>query len=75
VRIHSVGSDGPTKGSVVFIVPRSPTSVLADPRRTERLLAQLTGGRVAIREVRPYRPGDPELIAADLAPGIGDSDK
>ena len=75
VRVHSTGADPPTTGSVVFIVPRSPADVLSDPRRTERLLAQLTGSHVSIREVRPYRLGDPELVAADLAPGASDVEK
>jgi hypothetical protein len=75
VRVHSAGSDPPIAGSVVFIVPKSPTAVLADPRATERFLSGITGGRVAIREVRPYRAGSNDPIAKDLAPDLEDADK
>ncbi|KAF4533463.1 hypothetical protein B566_EDAN001192, partial [Ephemera danica] len=75
VRVHSAGSEPPVAGSVVFIVPKSPTAVLADPRATERFLAGLTGGRVVIlanacRSVVvalvTYAPGEPPSVV-DIA--------
>ncbi|XP_059490916.1 cadherin-86C isoform X2 [Neocloeon triangulifer] len=74
VRIKPAIVDASPKGSVVFIVPNSPTKVLSDLRATEKLLMQLTGGKVNIKEVRPFKPGE-TLIAADLAPGASHTDK
>jgi len=74
VRINSGYVDSSPKGSVVFIVPNSPTGVLSDLRATERLLMQLTGGKVNIKEVRPFKPGE-AINAADLAPGASHTEK
>ncbi|CAB3363388.1 Hypothetical predicted protein [Cloeon dipterum] len=74
VRVHPSIVDTSPKGSVVFIVPNSPTRVLSDLKATEKLLMQLTGGKVHIKEVRPFKPGE-TMAAADLAPGASHTDK
>jgi hypothetical protein len=73
-RIHSGYVETSPQGSVVFLVPNSPTKVLSDLRATERLLMQMTGGKVHIKEVRPFKPGE-AINAADLAPGASHTEK
>ncbi|XP_071455773.1 cadherin-86C [Hetaerina americana] len=54
VRVYPRGSNAGSR-YVLFVVPKTPLEVEADREHTEKMLTEITGGKVTLVEVRPHQ--------------------